>query len=587
MKLTDFRRGVLVVDAEFISRPGERPDPVCICWREVLGGSEGTLWLYGQRPSGPPFPTGAGTLLVAYSARAELSVFSVLGWPMPANVLDLHVEHLRLTNGARTETCRLLSLRRQLGLPAPAVEEKEEMIALVLRGGPYSKAEQKAILEYCLADARMLERPLLLLASKPELSGSQLRAAIELRGEFMKSATWMEFYGLPIDTELYGYLRDGGGGLWSKFVSELDTLRLYADGHFRHERLEAWVKNSRADWPRTRCGRLATDEDTWSAMIANHPCLQPYGELDSIAGWMRQGLDLLVGTDGRSRPVTIPFEQKAGRTSGRKSFLFGLPKWLRGLLKPSPGESVFVADYSQQEPALAGALSRDPGLRRCYHTDAGSYYVHAMREIGIVPPGATRATHPEAHKVGKVCMLAVQYGAGAGLVARQLKIGTVEAGHLLRRLKDQFATFFAWQADCVLWARARGYVAIQDGWRLRVDESTPAGTLLNWPMQACGSLVTRLATINATRAGLRVLATVHDSLVCAADAEDQGARARLDQAMDEAAEWLAPGYGIRHDVACVEAPGRYIPEEKSARDFYRRIVTELAALVGRDPAPWL
>jgi hypothetical protein len=162
MRLVDFRE-IWCVDTEFIIMAGERPSPVCICAVEARSGEQRLLWFVDNALSTTPIPLGEDVLYDTYSARAEFGVHLVLGWSLPANVLDLHVEHLRLTNGRRWETCKLTSLRRQLGLSAPADDHKEMMRQRILQGPPFTDQERDQILAYCLDDARMLVEPLQLL----------------------------------------------------------------------------------------------------------------------------------------------------------------------------------------------------------------------------------------------------------------------------------------------------------------------------------------------------------------------------------------------------------------------------------------
>ena len=44
-------------------------------------------------------PSGRDSLFIAYYASAELGCFRALGWPRPANILDLFVEFRNRTNG--------------------------------------------------------------------------------------------------------------------------------------------------------------------------------------------------------------------------------------------------------------------------------------------------------------------------------------------------------------------------------------------------------------------------------------------------------------------------------------------------------
>ena len=88
---------VWAVDFEFTAPPGERPEPICLVARELNSGRTIRLWQdeFGKEP---PFSIDADALFIAYLASVELNCFRVLGWPMPARILDLFVEFRNSTN---------------------------------------------------------------------------------------------------------------------------------------------------------------------------------------------------------------------------------------------------------------------------------------------------------------------------------------------------------------------------------------------------------------------------------------------------------------------------------------------------------
>ena len=57
------------MDFEFIARPGERPDPVCLVARELRSGQIIRMWQDElRRATNPPFEVGADDLFVTYYA---------------------------------------------------------------------------------------------------------------------------------------------------------------------------------------------------------------------------------------------------------------------------------------------------------------------------------------------------------------------------------------------------------------------------------------------------------------------------------------------------------------------------------------
>src|SRR5215831_19919024 len=151
-------REIWAVDFEFIADPGENPDPVCLVARELRSGRTLPLWRDEFGPA-PPYPTGADSLFVAYYASAELGCHLALGWPIPERILDLFTEFRNGTNGLRPPSgSGLIGALIYHGLDAIGTGEKEEMRALIMRGGPWSAAESRAILEYCESDVDALAR---------------------------------------------------------------------------------------------------------------------------------------------------------------------------------------------------------------------------------------------------------------------------------------------------------------------------------------------------------------------------------------------------------------------------------------------
>jgi DNA polymerase I len=94
-------REVVLVDTEFTTIAGERPEPVCLVAHELRSGRRLRIF-EGQFGSSPPYATGPDVLFVAFYASAELGVYRVLGWSRPERVLDLFVEFRNHTNGLPT-----------------------------------------------------------------------------------------------------------------------------------------------------------------------------------------------------------------------------------------------------------------------------------------------------------------------------------------------------------------------------------------------------------------------------------------------------------------------------------------------------
>ena len=105
---------------------------------------------------------------MAYYASAELGCHLALGWPLPAQELDLFAEFRNLTNGRPpTHGSGLLGALAFFGLDALDGAEKDGMRELAIRPGEHTAAERAAMLDYCASDADALARLLRAAGSSP------------------------------------------------------------------------------------------------------------------------------------------------------------------------------------------------------------------------------------------------------------------------------------------------------------------------------------------------------------------------------------------------------------------------------------
>jgi DNA polymerase-1 len=76
---------------------------------------------------------------------------------------------------------------------------------------------------------------------------------------------------------------------------------------------------------------------------------------------------LAIGSDGRNRVLLFAFRSITGRNQPSNSkFVFGMPAWVRSLIRPEPGRAVAYIDWSQQEFGIAGGLSDDVAMQEAY-----------------------------------------------------------------------------------------------------------------------------------------------------------------------------------------------------------------------------
>ncbi len=549
-------REVWVADYEFNGQPGDVVTPVCLVARELASGRTLRLWRSEmQSLSESPYAIDADSLFVAYYASAEMGCHLALGWPTPENVLDLFAEFRAHTNGVqRVGGASLLHALAWHGLAGIASEDKETMRELILSGGPWDPAAQVAILDYCESDVTACAE--LLHAMEPRID---LPRAL-LRGRYMKAAARVEADGIPIDLPLLNQLRSRWGDIQSDLITAIDRdYGVYEGNAFREQRFAAYVEREGIGWPRLESGRLALDDDTFRDMAKAHPQLSALRELRVTLSGMRLS-ELPVGRDGRNRCMLSAFRARTGRNQPSNSkFIFGPAVWLRGLIRPSSGRGVAYIDWSQQEFGIAAALSGDPNMREAYVS--GDPYLAFAKQAGAVPAEATKQSHAAEREQFKACVLAVQYGMGEESLAQRIDQPVCRARELLSLHASTYRVFWKWSDACLDHANLHRVLYTTFGWPIHVDSDANPRSLRNFPMQANGAEMLRLACCLITEAGIQVCAPVHDALLIEASLADLEATiAAAQELMAMASEVVLDGFRLRSDAKIVRYPDRYMDD---------------------------
>jgi DNA polymerase I len=561
---------IWAVDFEFRAEPGNRPDPVCLVAWELRSGTKLRLWR-DQFGTSPPYPIGPNALFIAYYASAEIGCHLALGWPKPARILDLFTEYRCQTNGLpllvpeappardpltgrkrRIGRHSLLGALANYGLDSIGVVEKEAMRALVLRGGPWTRHEQQQILDYCESDVEALARLLSAVLNR----SVDLRHAL-LRGRYMAAAAAMEHTGIPIDRVLYDRLRNNWESLKGQLIARVDVQYGVFEGlSFRRDRFAAWLVRSGIPWPRLESGALALDEETFSEMSMRYPVLKPLHDLLYALSDLRLN-DLAVGDDNRNRTILSAFRAKTGRNQpGNSEFVFGPARWLRGLIKPPPGYRVAYVDWEQQEFGIAAVLSGDPNMLEAYLS--GDCYLAFGKQAGLIPPGGTKDTHANERELCKRCVLGVQYGMTEFGLAMNVG-GIAVARRLLRAHWETYRVFWRWSDRALDHAMITGSIHTVFGWTLHLGSEINPRSLRNFPMQANGAEMLRLAVCLATERGIEVCAPVHDAVVVAAPVDQIEVEViRMQDAMCEASSVVLSGFKLRTQATIVRYPQRYM-----------------------------
>jgi DNA polymerase I len=561
---------VVFCDTEFTPVDGDHPIPLCFVGYEAVSGT----WVrlrQGEFGSETPFPVDDRTLWCGFMWPAEAHFFLVCGWELPARVIDLYAEARNLSNKALpkyldTDGRGLVHVLERYGLKHPH-GHKKAMQDLAVQGGPYTEQEWADLLDYCESDVvilpPLLERILLHVRSRQLLPGKPRRGLGQalMRGRYTNNVAVMQYNAAPIDTVAWQKIQHGRDAVIEHVISqgdhEYNVFRgtTFSEGQFREYISDQGLID---DWPRTeKRGILKTDTDTMKEQSRAHPQLNNLREMLLLKGCLRDS-PLVVGSDGRNHTELWPFSSATGRNQPSSTkFIFGAATWQRSLIKPTEGTAVAYVDFSAEEVAIAAYLSGDPELLKA--VESGDPYIAFLVRAGLVPDGATKETHKAERDIAKVAVLGMNYGLQPPSLARGTGLTLIQARKLHRQLQKIYDRYWDWSQGVINSGLLRGELYTYFGWRAEVVEGVKATTLKNFPAQAHGAEILRLACCLIAEQGIKLCCPVHDAVLIEARVEDiDEAVAKTRACMAEASRVVLGGYEIRTDVEVIRYPDRYM-----------------------------
>jgi DNA polymerase I len=516
-------REVWHIDFEYRQDANHHPVPVAMFAKERRSGAEISMRRAALLASTrAPFDTGPNVLVVAYTAIAEMTCFYVLGWPRPHNVLCTYTETSAAINGLGidglvTKRPSLLEACDLFDIPHMDKGHKTEMRDLILDNTDYTEDQWRMIEDYNRGDVEQ-DIPLL-----QKLAPGIDLPAVLFRGRYLRTASVVEMYGLPADTDYVSELEADWPALRLFYIRRDDNFGLYDDaGSFREGRLEALAEARGWAWPRTASGRLELNSRTLGKMCKRYPELKPLQKLRDQIAELRMGAFVnTVGTDGFSRCPLMPFWAATGRNQpqGRdKVFLLSLPSWIHGVIKPPPGWGIALLDWTAQEIGIVAALSGDRALIEDYKS--GDPHMRFAIRAGLAPLWATKRSHGAVRDAVKPLSLGAGYGLSKYGAAAITGKSLLWAAEMLASYRHAYPVFTQWQHDVVTQAMFDQRIVSPFGWPMAVHAETRRRTLLNYPAQSAGGDCMRLAAIAAVEAGIHICSPVHDAFWIAAPLVD-------------------------------------------------------------------
>ena len=188
--------------------------------------------------------------MVTYSAAAEASFYTAMGWPRPDHVVDLWAEFMALCNGPGREPKEGFALTgclEHFGLHHPYDEtEKAALQARCWAGGPWQAGERDAILTYNRADVEVM-LPLLdrlgRVARWRSTGWPPFPRAVLFRGLYSWCTHHVQAAGIPVDADLVHEIRDKFPQVRPELLRRLDVHGFQDDhGVLKVDRMDAWVQ---------------------------------------------------------------------------------------------------------------------------------------------------------------------------------------------------------------------------------------------------------------------------------------------------------------------------------------------------------
>ncbi len=213
---------------------------------------------------------------------------------------------------------------------------------------------------------------------------------------------------------------------------------------------------------RTKTG-YSTDADTLEKLRNEHPIVEKileFRQLSKIKGTYVDGIIDLVDEDEKLHTTFHQTGTATGRLSSSNPNLQNIPvrepmgRRVRGVFKPSPGNILVAADYSQIELRMLAHLSEDERLIQAFR-EGEDIHRRTASEMFNIPLAEVDSTW---RNRAKAINFGIIYGISGYGLARDTGVAQHEAEDYIRRYYARYPSLKAYFDAVLADARAQGFV---------------------------------------------------------------------------------------------------------------------------------
>ncbi len=286
---------------------------------------------------------------------------------------------------------------------------------------------------------------------------------------------------------------------------------------------------------RTKTGQYATDEQTLSALSAQHEIVRlllDFRALTKLKSTYVDALPLCVSpATGRVHTTFNQALTATGRLASQDPNLQNIPirtehgREIRKAFVPRGEEFLLLsADYSQIELRIVAAMSQDKSMLLAFEQGVD---IHTATAAGIYSVAAPDVTH-QMRRTAKMVNFGILYGISAFGLAQRLGIPRGEAAGIIDAYFRSFPGIRGYLDTTLEFARTRGYVQTLTGRRRYLPDIRSANaavraaaerTAINMPAQGTAADLIKIAMarlhreIAEKKLRSRMILQVHDELL--------------------------------------------------------------------------